>query len=157
MEEKKSFVNIRSLNKDLSDFKEEVGNKFERILDILEGVVNKDKKIGQVLPEVNVPRVTASTLVGGQESIDLSPEQQAIFEKYFDTADGFRASFNVKDSLFTITVPIELSNASDAHKSYYNSDLRVKKVDQNNILNSIDTYCALVAQNLRYNRKIKLK
>jgi hypothetical protein len=54
-------------------------------------------------------------------------------------------------------VPLSLSNACDAYKQYYKQDLRVKKVDQNNPLGSIDAYCSLVAQNLKYDKKIKIK
>jgi hypothetical protein len=39
----------------------------------------------------------------------------------------------------------------------YKQDLRSKKVDQNNILGSIDRWCRAVALNLGYNRKISLK
>ncbi len=151
-------VNIKSLKKELEEFKADVGQKFDTVKGLLENLVNKDKAANVL--RVNKEDTTAiqSTPVASASSdVRLTSEQQTIFEKYFDPADGFTASYNILESIFTISVPLSLSNADNAYKQYYKKDLRSKKVDQNNPLGSIDAYCALVAQNLKYDKKIKIK
>jgi hypothetical protein len=141
-------------NKDLEEFKAEQRETNNKILSVLETLVNKDKVIGQtmeadLLEETKVP-----------EEVELQPltgKQLVIFQKYFDEKDGFKAWYNVNQSIFTIEVPMKLSNMIDAHRIMYKQDLRSKKVDQNNILGSIDRWCRAVALNLSYNRKISLK
>jgi hypothetical protein len=141
-------------NKDLEEFKAEQRETNNKILSVLETLVNKDKVIGQtleadLLEETKVP-----------EEVELQPlagKQLVIFQKYFDEKDGFKAWYNVNQSIFTIEVPMKLSNMIDANRIMYKQDLRSKKVDQNNILGSIDRWCRAVALNLSYNRKISLK
>lgn len=151
MTDDKKAVNVKSLKKEIDDFKEEQTVFQNKVLGVLETLINKDKKIGDELPK-EVEQVAAAPL-----SMDLTPAMREIFEKYFDPADGFKAAFNSEESTFIIEVPENLSNASDAHKKFYKQDLRVRKVDQNNVLGSIEHYCALVCQNLKYNRKLRLK
>jgi len=141
-------------NKDLEEFKAEQRAHNDKVLGILEGLVNKDKVIGQtmeadLLEETKVPVET--------ELQPLSGKQLVIFQKYFDEKDGFKAWYNVNESIFTIEVPMKLSNMISAHRIMYKQDLRSKKVDQNNILGSIDRWCRAVALQLQYNRKISLK
>jgi hypothetical protein len=141
-------------NKDLEDFKTEQRETNNKILSVLETLVNKDKVIGQtmeadLLEETKVPVES--------ELQPLTGKQLIIFQKYFDEKDGFKAWYNVNQSIFTIEVPMKLSNMIDANRIMYKQDLRSKKVDQNNILGSIDRWCRAVALNLGYNRKISLK
>ena len=146
--------NMLSLNKDLQDFKEDVGGKFDNIKTLLEGIVNKDKTENTVREEYKAP---SKKEFKKPEEVELTDQQNEIFEKYFDARDGFKSKYSPDESLFVIYVPLELSNASDAYKSYYKSDRRAIKVDQNNQLGSIEEYCKLVCQNLRYDRKISIK
>lgn len=87
----------------------------------------------------------------------LTPEQQSIFEEYFDPADGFTASF--KYPYFTIFVPDKFSNADPAWKKYYakNGDTRVKFLKYDNLEGGMRDWCKLVAGNLKYNKLTKLK
>lgn len=154
----KKTVNVLSLKKEMDEFKADVGQKFDTVKSLLEELVNKDKKENVLRVPQEETTVNQSTPVASASSnARLTIEQQTVFEKYFDPADGFTASYNILESIFTISVPMSLSNANDAYKQYYKTDLRAKKVDQNNPLGSIDSWCALVAQNLKYDKKIKIK
>jgi hypothetical protein len=86
---------------------------------------------------------------------NLIAEHQAIFDKYFDMEDGFTAQ--LKGVYFSISVPLKLSNAQDAHKTFYKTDIRFKVLDGHDIEGAMEKYCKLVAQNLNYKRNIKLK
>lgn len=143
-------LTIKSLKKEMDDFKDEVKNGNNKILDILEKIINKDD-VGMATPKV------AEVVEIKSGVVELTPEQNAVFEKYFDKDDGFSATYNISDNVFAISVPIKLSNATQAYKDFYRKDLRSRKVDPNNVLGSIEQWCALVAQNLQYNRRIKLK
>jgi len=126
----------------------------ELILTTLETLVNKDKVVGQVLEEEKEEVL----VVPVEEEIQhLSGKQLAMFERYFDTNDGFSAWYNVNKNIFTIEVPASFSNVTDAHKALYKQDLRSIKVDSNNVLGSIENWCKRVCINLGYNRKINLK
>ncbi len=85
----------------------------------------------------------------------LSPRYQAIFERYFDPEDGFTAM--LKGISFKIGVPLKLSNAQDAHKTYYKNDIRHKVLDGHDIEGTMERYCKVVAHNLNYKRNIRLK
>ena len=145
---KKQVTNIFSLKKDMDEFKKETKETNTKILGALESIMNKD--------EVPEP-VTEEKEKTESEIMELTKQQRDIFEYYFDPADGFTANYDINLNVFTINVPMKLSNVSDAHKALYKVDLRSKKVDSNNILGSIKAWCILVAQNLKYERRIKLK
>ena len=87
----------------------------------------------------------------------LTPEQQNIFEEYFDPADGFTAEF--KYPYFTITVPNKFSNADPAWQKYYakTGDTRVKFLKYDNLEGGMRDWCKMVAGNLKYNKLTKLK
>jgi len=175
MENEEKRNTITSLKKEMDEFKTDVGQKFDTVKNLLEEIVNKDKvpNVVRITPETMEnstynPAPKPQAVVNSIEpivekkpepvrEIALTPEQQAIFEKYFDPADGFKATYNVIESIFTIIVPLPLSNANEAYLSYYKQDIRPIKVDQNNPLGSIERWCALVTQNLQYNRKIRVK
>jgi len=86
---------------------------------------------------------------------NLIPEYQMIFEKYFDMDDGFKGM--LKGVSFKIEVPLKLSNAQDAHKTFYKSDIRHRVLDGYDVEGTMEKYCKLVAQNLNYRRNVKLK
>jgi hypothetical protein len=142
------------IKKDLEAFKAETRETNGKILGILENLVNKEEN---KKPIDNKDLLETPKVPLGEEIQALTPKQQELFERYFDPAEGFKSWYNVNENLFTIEVPIAFTNMSEAAKVLYKQDLRTKKVDQNNVLASIDQWCKLVCQNLRYNRKIKLK
>jgi len=146
----KPVVNVFSLKKDMDDFKKETKATNDKILGVLESLVNKDENVSPE-PLAEEPKETES------EIAKLTKQQRDIFEYYFDPVDGFKAWYDINLNIFTIDVPMKLSNNTDAHKVLYKQDLRSKKVDQNNILGSMKAWCILVAQNLKYERRIKLK
>lgn len=86
---------------------------------------------------------------------NLIPEYQMIFDKYFDMDDGFKGM--VKGVSLKIEVPLKLSNAQDAHKTFYKNDIRHKILDGHDVEGSMEKYCKLVVQNLNYRRNVKLK
>jgi seryl-tRNA synthetase len=149
------MANIKSLEKDLESFKAEQSEKTNQILGILETLVNKDKEVGQTLD--NKDLLEEKKIAVEEEIQELTGKQRELFERYFDPIDGFKAWYNVNTNIFTIEVPMKLSNMIEAQRTLYKQDLRSKKVDQNNILGSIDQWCKMVCANLKYNRQIRLK
>jgi hypothetical protein len=133
---------------EFTSFKEEVKKTNETILGALESLLNKDPK-----PEI-LPPIEEKT---ESEIVNLTEKQKEIFEYYFDPTDGFKAWYDINKNIFTIEVPMALSNTTPAYRALYHQDLRSKKVDSNDILGSIKGWCALVAQNLKYERRIRLK
>ena len=127
-EDKKKAPNVLSLNKEMKDFKKETRATNNKILGILESLVNKEEKVEPVTEEEEKTE---------SEVVELTKQQREIFEFYFDPADGFKANYDINLNIFTIEVPSKFSNVTDAHKALYKVDLRSKKVDQNNILGSI--------------------
>ena len=141
-------TNIKSLEKDFKEFKDEVKEQNDKVLGLLEKVINKDPE-PSIIPEIkedSTPDIS-----------DLNEKQDSIFKHYFDPVDGFKAWYDVNNNIFTIEVPMSLSNTTPAYQTLYKQDLRSKKVDQNNILGSMKAWCELVASNLKYERRIRLK
>jgi hypothetical protein len=147
------------VNKD--DF-DKLSNRVEKILDVVEKIVDNNK----VEPEKQALIVqTSSEDVSDNSQLPL--QYQRIFEKYFDPEDGFTARLTFPDSdakgnemggiMFTIVVPNKLSNATKAHLDYYKVDMRSKPLQAGAIANGIENWCKLVASNLKYNRKFKIK
>lgn len=97
----------------------------------------------------------------------LPPQYEAIFHRYFDPEDGFtaRITFPEVDEdgreaggiTFTIFVPEKFSNVTPAHRALYKQDLRTRAVMPHNIAKGIEDWCKLVAQNLKYDKKIATK
>ena len=85
----------------------------------------------------------------------LNPAYQAIFEEYFDPADGFEA--RLEYPYFTIFVPEKFSNADPAWRKYYKVDSRLKFLKHDNIEGGMRDWCKLVAANLKYDKNIKTK
>jgi len=141
-------LNLSILKKEMDEFKKETKQTNKTILGALETLMNKDEK-----PEP----VTEKKVETKAEVVELTNQQKEIFEHYFDPVDGFKANYDVNLNIFTIEVPTTLSNVSEAHKALYKVDLRSKKVDPNNILGSMKNWCIMVAQNLKYEKRIKLK
>src|SRR3990167_3984879 len=145
--------------------KDDFTNFQSKIVDVLQTL--SDKIESQKPPERQVMMATEPEKIGkvyaqrpSNEPIihnldSISTEYQAIFEKYFDMNDGFKAM--LKGVNFQIEVPLTLSNAIEAYKDFYKKDIRHKVLDGNDIEGSMERYCKIVCQNLRYNRKFLLK
>jgi len=133
---------------DFEQFKNEVRETNDKIFGLLEKIVNKDPE-PEILPVEEEKQES--------EVVELTHQQRTIFEHYFDPTDGFKAWYDINKNIFTIEVPMKLSNTTPAYQTLYKQDLRSKKVDQNNILGSIKAWCELVAQNLKYERRVRLK
>ena len=145
--------------------KDDFTNFQSKIVDVLQNL--SDKIEAQKPPERKVLMATEPEKTGkvyaqrpSNEPIihnldSISPEYQAIFEKYFDVNDGFKAM--LKGINFQIEVPLTLSNAIEAYKDFYKKDIRHKVLDGNDIEGSMEKYCKQVCQNLHYNRRILLK
>jgi hypothetical protein len=129
------------------------------VVGILENISNKlnsepERKV-MMTTSGEAPKKINYDIPDGKVEHDLIPEYQMIFEKYFDMDDGFKAT--LKGTQFKMEVPLKLSNAQEAHKTFYKSDIRFKVLDGHDIEGSLEKYCKLVAQNLNYKRNIKLK
>jgi hypothetical protein len=88
-------------------------------------------------------------------SYKLNGHYQKIFNEYFAPEDGFEGY--LENLNFTIVVPLKLSNAIDAHKSYYKNDLRMKALDPRAMEDGFRKWCQLVCQNLKYDLKKQLR
>jgi hypothetical protein len=133
---------------DFNSFKEETKKTNETILNALESLLNKDPKKEILEP---VEEKTES------EIVPLTAKQKEVFDYYFAETDGFTSWYDINKNIFTIEVPMALSNTTPAYRALYKRDLRSKKVDSNDILGSIKAWCILVAQNLKYEKRIRLK
>jgi len=145
-------VDAITLKKELDAFKVEVRESNDKILDALEKVVNKEDSKPD-LPDFLKPKEVKED----EEIIELTAKQKEIFEYYLDPSDGFKAWYDLNKNIFTIEVPMTLSNTTPAYRTMYKQDLRSKKVDQNDILGSIKNWCIAVAGNIKYEKRIKLK
>lgn len=133
-----------------------------KVLGILEKVVNND---GNKEQKKEIFEDNSSVAKLNEEG--LPPQYQKIFEKYFDPDDGFSARLNFPEQdekgnemggiMFTIVVPNNLSNATKAYLDFYKVDLRSKPLQPGAIANGIDNWCKMVAKNIRYDRKFKIK
>jgi hypothetical protein len=144
----KQTANVFSLKKEMDDFKRETKETNDRIFGLLEKIVNKDPE-PDILPILDEKQES--------EIVELTTQQRTVFEHFFDPRDGFKAWYDIGKNIFTIEVPMSMSNTTPAYRALYKQDLRSKKVDSNDILGSIKNWCILVAQNLQYNRRISLK
>jgi hypothetical protein len=140
-EEKKPTV--LGLKKDLDEFKTEVLGLIKKLLPEDGGAQKQEEPKNQESEK----KPTA-----------LPSNYQTIFEEYFDIKDGFEAEISYDDNIsFTIIVPMKFSNASEAWKTYYKVDKRMKVLKQGNIEGGIKDWCVLVAKNLRYNKDLQTK
>lgn len=147
--------------KEFNDFKKEVRDNTDRILDALSQAqgtphIEKIKETGEEINEFSEEVL--------QKYGTLIPmEYNEIFDKYFDLADGFRARWSVpkKDEsgciMFTILVPSKFSNMTPAHKDMYKEDVRSKPVQALNVSQGIDDWCKKVAININYDKKFRFK
>ena len=97
-----------------------------------------------------------------EDNAVMPKQYQTIFDKHFDTEDGFtgRLTFPEIDEkgkesgglTFSIFVPDKFSNATDAWKQYYKNDIRVKALSATDLAGGIQKYCELVSKNLNYDR-----
>jgi len=142
------------VKEDFEDFKKSV-------VGILENISNKlnnepERKVMMATSPEKTDAGSISNSPSNEPVVhNLIPEYQVIFEKYFDMDDGFKGM--IKGVNFKIEVPLKLSNAQEAHKTFYKNDIRHIVLDGHDIEGSIEKYCKLVANNLKYKRNIKLK
>ena len=143
--------------------KDDFQNFQSKIVDVLQTL--SDKVEAQKAPERNVmmagkpeeqkkvfaQRPSNEPVVHNLDSI--SPEYQAIFEKYFDMNDGFKA--DLRGVVFRIDVPYDLS--TDPQKEQKKILIHCKVLDGNDIEGSMERYCKMVCQNLHYNRRVMLR
>lgn len=141
---------------DFNSFKSSIVGILENISSKLNDSVEPERK---VMTTGSVEKTDAGSISSApsNETVvhNLDDEQQAIFDKYFDMEDGFIGM--LKGVNFKIEVPLKLSNAQEAHKTFYKKDVRHKVLDGNDINGSLERWCRLVASNLNYKRNVRLK
>ncbi len=138
----------------------------------LTAILNAIEKKSEAKPEPTTVAATKMDMGGGPQALAgddgyLPPQYQKVFEKYFDTADGFTAKIVFPEVLengsetggitFTIVVPMKFSNTIDAYRKMYKVDLRTRALQPHNIAKGIDEWCKAVARNLKYDKKFKTK
>lgn len=138
---------------------EAMGGILEAIKNITPAAPTSEQgRVFRITKDQEPERKTTVAEAGPQDPRStLTPEQQGIFEEYFDPADGFTASF--KYPYFSIHVPDKFSNADAAWKKYYaaQGDVRVKFIRYDNLEGGMRDWCKLVAANLKYNKNIRTK
>src|SRR3990167_8391058 len=151
-------MEVKQMAKDPNEIKEPKKDKYVSKEEFEASQKTILDAIAALAPKSEVKKEVATV-----EDNSVMPKQyQAIFEKHFDSADGFtgRLTFpeideNGKESgglTFSIFIPEKFSNATDAWKEYYKKDIRVKALSASDLAGGIDKYCALVAKNLNYDR-----
>lgn len=154
-EESKNKFAVKVTVADFEKFKQEVNENQTKILDILEKMGSSSKKV--------VGESDSASFENSSGLIDshLPVQYKVIFEKYFDPDDGFEAKLVFPESggaiMFSISVPLKISNATQAHKDFYKKDTRDKALSPSDIAGGIEKWCKLVAKNLNYNRNLKRK
>src|SRR3990167_8302433 len=91
------------------------------------------------------------------EAVADKPDAEPIPAKYRAIVDEllgseFGVNISYPDSggfLFKIIVPMELSNASTAHKEFYKCDIRTKSIPHSEGLGGVRKYVEKVANNLK--------
>ena len=154
-EEKESkFVS----SNDFNAFKDSVVGILENISNKLNNSAEPERKV-MMANEPEAPKKVMLQTPSNEEVVHnldaVSPEYTAIFDKYFDTEDGFKAM--LKGINFKIEVPKKFSNAQEAYWSLYKHDIRHKVLDGQDLASSMEKYCQLVANNLNYKRNVRLK
>ena len=155
---------------EFTKFQGETATALNTILGILEKkaepeAVFREKPVGSVAAAVSDAQ--AMVEAAGADVGYMPPQYTRIFEKYFDPADGFEARLVFPDIdeqgresggiMFTILVPMKFSNAQEAYKTFYKSDIRSRALRPDGISKGIDDWCRRVARNLGYDKRIKLK
>ena len=156
--------------KKFDTFQQETSTALNAILGILEKKPEAEFRApapGSVAESVADAQALVEAASADRSNGYMPPQYQRLFEKYFDVADGFEArlSFPEIDEkgretggiTFTIVVPMKFSNAQDAYKTFYKSDLRTRALRADNISKGIDDWCQRVARNLKYDKHIKTK
>lgn len=149
------------LSSELNKFKEDVDNKFNRILDVMEAKITPENKpiesraFSVTTPEQENKLIRKNEASAEASNYALNPAYQRIFEEYFDSQDGFTARLH--GVYFTIIVPKEFSNADEAWKKFYKEDTRMKALKPDRIEEEMRDWCKMVARNLKYDKKVKLK
>ena len=143
----------KELEKELSEFKEEVRGNTNRILEVLEGL--SGETIKKTIPVKDVTEQDEETF---SQEFPVSKAHQAIFERYFDPADGFIFATEYPErNRVTVFVPRALSNASDAHWDNYDSDIRSSGKLLEDFDEQLDQWLEKVAKQLRYNKNLVRK
>jgi hypothetical protein len=142
---------VLGLNKDLKEFKEEVRKGQDQILSVLSKLSEPD------VEEKTVEDVEAEPLKGREPSA----KEKVLFEKYFDSEDGFKLLADYPDrNRVTVLVPRKLSNAHEGYFSLYKQDLRSTGIiegNDNDWERSIEAHFKRVVGQLHYDRSKKLK
>lgn len=142
----------KELEKDLNDFKEKSEKDTKRILDVLETLAG-----GEVKQSEPVKEKEKVEEIDPQE-FPVSKTHREIFEKHFDTEDGFIFATDYPErNRATVFVPKKLSNASEAHWAQYNNDIRSSKRLLDDFDEEMNTWLGMVVKNLRYDRNMVRK
>ena len=157
IKEVKKTLSLKSIKKEMDTNNAKTFEALKSIGTAVEMLVNKEKVIGQTYETKEEPKEEGGAQIPKEGKIELNGQELEIFNKYFDESDGFKATFSPDKTEFTVEVPLDLSNTTQAYKELYKKDLRTKKVDQNDTLGSIDNWCKRICGNLKYNKQFKLK
>lgn len=157
--------------KEFDEFKKSNDANIMAILDAVKGLQNnpppsvgqsmapEPRRVYSVTGTAENPPMSASremeSASAASSNYTLNPAYQAIFDEYFDPADGFEG--RLEYPYFSIIVPSKFSNADPAWRKYYKTDTRLKFLKHDNIEGGMRDWCKLVASNLKYNKHVKTK
>lgn len=151
---------------EFANFQKEIGGAISSLTDIVSKISDRLDQPAQPAQSEALAAGKASPVkfstedvennVGesGGPSFDMTPlplRYKKVVDKYFDTNDGFL--FFLEGINFSILVPDAISNMEPAYKLLYKNDLRTKALPPHNFEAGIESWCKLVAQNLRYDLK----
>ncbi len=136
-----------SVNKALEKLtlvKPEVGTK------TIDGYESGEHFLGGIVP-------AGFTKTYGQEITTVQEGQAAELvksaQKIFKQEDGFRFFLKFLDNfIFTIVVPIKLSNQDDLAYAYFKGDFRSLVLKPGNVSEQVENYAKKVARNLGYQK-----
>jgi len=157
--------------KEFDAFREENTKVQNTMLDMMQKLLEPktaDREIvgaglAAAVPATPKPVASYETQDAGPQDSEIPPQYRGLVHKFFNPEDGFKflltyPSINEKGAevggyYFTIVVPKELSNATDAYLKLYKVDLRTRALQAAHMVKGIEEWCQRVARNINYKKK----
>lgn len=116
----------------------------------IDGYESEEHFLGGIVP-------AGFTKTYGQEITNVEEGQAAEIvksaQKIFKQEDGFRFFLKFLDNfIFTVVVPIKLSNQDDLAYAYFKGDFRSLVLKPGNVSEQVENYAKKVARNLGYQK-----
>lgn len=118
--------------------------------EVIDGYESKEHFVGGIVP-------AGFTKTYGQEITNAEDGQASELvkaaHKVFNKEDGFRFFLKFLDNfIFTVIVPIKLSNQDELAYAYFKGDFRSLVLKPGNVSEQVENYAKKVARNLGYQK-----